>query len=98
MAAAVWSQLAADAGNLALVQRGEEVAPRGDASRPDNPVTGGRIEAVVEGPRHIDRHSVIAQNHYEKTDLVKLKKEVERQLQFQKGKTLPETNNTSLSA
>jgi NADH-quinone oxidoreductase subunit G len=53
---------------------------------------------VVEGPRHIDRHSVIAQNHYEKTDLLTLKKEVERQLQFQKGKTLPETNNTSLSA
>lgn len=38
MAAAVWSQLAADAGNLALVQRGEEVAPRGDASRPDSPM------------------------------------------------------------
>ncbi len=47
---------------------------------------------VVEGPRHIERNSVIAQNHYEKIDLVKLKKEVERQLEFQKGKTLPEHN------
>lgn len=49
---------------------------------------------VVEGPRHIDRHSVIAQNHYEKLDLQKLKKEVERQIEFQKGKQLPTTNNT----
>jgi NADH-quinone oxidoreductase subunit G len=47
---------------------------------------------VVEGPRHIDRNSVIAQNHYEKIDLLKLKKEVERQLEFQKGKSLPEHN------
>jgi len=45
---------------------------------------------TVEGPRHIDRHSVISQNHYEKIDLQKLKKEVERQLEFQKGKPLPE--------
>ncbi len=45
---------------------------------------------TVEGPRHIDRHSVIAQNHYEKIDLQKLKKEVERQLEFQRGKQLPE--------
>jgi len=45
---------------------------------------------TVEGPRHIDRHSVIAQNHYEKIDLQTLKKEVERQIEFQKGKHLPE--------
>jgi len=48
---------------------------------------------TVEGPRHIDRHSVIAQNHYEKIDLQRLKKEVERQLEFQKGKPLPEPNS-----
>ncbi|MBS1508634.1 MAG: (2Fe-2S)-binding protein [Bacteroidetes bacterium] len=48
---------------------------------------------TVEGPRHIDRHSVIAQNHYEKIDLQKLKKEVERQLEFQKGKALPQPDN-----
>ena len=49
----------------------------------------------VEGPRHVDRHSVIAQNHYEKIDLSKLKKDVERQLEFQKGKQLesPTINN-----
>ena len=47
---------------------------------------------TVEGPRHIDRHSVIAQNHYEKTDLQTLKKEVERQIEFQKGRQLPEPN------
>jgi NADH-quinone oxidoreductase subunit G len=44
---------------------------------------------VIEGPRHIDRHSVIAQNHYERSDLQKLKLEVDRQLKFQKGKQLP---------
>jgi NADH-quinone oxidoreductase subunit G len=48
---------------------------------------------VVEGPRHIDRGSVIAQNHYEKIDLVKLKQDVERQLKFQAGKQLDEANN-----
>lgn len=47
---------------------------------------------TVEGPRHIDKHSVISQNHYEKIDLQKLKKEVERQLEFQRGKQLPEAN------
>ncbi len=47
---------------------------------------------VVEGPRHIDHHSVISQNHYEKIDLLKLKKEVDRQLVFQKGKQLPQPN------
>mgnify|MGYP000520595002 CR=1 FL=1 len=47
----------------------------------------------VEGPRHIDRGSVISQNHYERIDLQKLKKEVERQLEFQKGKPLPEPNS-----
>jgi NADH-quinone oxidoreductase subunit G len=46
----------------------------------------------VEGPRHIDRGSVISQNHYERMDLQKLKKEVERQLEFQKGKPLPQPN------
>jgi NADH-quinone oxidoreductase subunit G len=45
---------------------------------------------TVDGPRHIERNSVIAQNHYEKTDLVTLKKEIERQIVFQKGKPLPE--------
>jgi NADH-quinone oxidoreductase subunit G len=45
---------------------------------------------TVEGPRHIERNSVIAQNHYEKTDLATLKKEIERQIVFQKGKPLPE--------
>ncbi|NOS91419.1 MAG: 2Fe-2S iron-sulfur cluster binding domain-containing protein [Cyclobacteriaceae bacterium] len=44
---------------------------------------------TIEGPRHIDRSSVIAQNHYEKTDLLTLKKEIERQIEFQKGKPLP---------
>lgn len=48
---------------------------------------------VVEGPRHIERSSVIAQNHYEKTDLLTLKKEVERQLEFQRGKQLPQSAN-----
>jgi NADH-quinone oxidoreductase subunit G len=46
----------------------------------------------IEGPRHIDRHSVIAQNHYEKIDLQKLKLEIDRQLVFQRGRQLPETN------
>lgn len=40
----------------------------------------------VEGPRHIDRSSVIAQNHYEKIDLVSLKKDILRQIEFQKGR------------
>jgi NADH-quinone oxidoreductase subunit G len=44
---------------------------------------------VVEGPRHIERGSVISQNHYEKIDLPTLKREIERQLVFQKGKELP---------
>jgi len=56
-------------------------------------------EWVVEGPRHIDHHSVISQNHYEKIDLPKLKKEVERQIEFQKGKQLESSsNNNSLPA
>jgi len=46
---------------------------------------------VVEGPRHIERSSVIAQNHYEHIDMQKLKKEIDRQIEFQKGKQLPET-------
>lgn len=48
---------------------------------------------VIEGPRHIDHHSVISQNHYEKINLLSLKKEVERQIIFQKGKQLPKTTN-----
>ncbi|AYB32926.1 2Fe-2S iron-sulfur cluster-binding protein [Chryseolinea soli] len=47
---------------------------------------------TVEGPRHIDRHSVIAQGHYERADLITLKKEIERQIEFEKGKPLPEPN------
>ena len=47
---------------------------------------------TIEGPRHIDRDSVIAQNHYEKTDLQKLKLEIDRQIEFEKGKQLPEPN------
>lgn len=53
---------------------------------------------VVEGPRHIDRNSVIAQNHYEKIDLQELKKEVDRQIEFQKGKRSAPANNNQLSA
>jgi NADH-quinone oxidoreductase subunit G len=48
---------------------------------------------TVEGPRHIDRHSVIAQNHYEHVDLIRLKKEIERQIEFEKGKALPQPQN-----
>lgn len=47
---------------------------------------------TIEGPRHIDRNSVISQNHYEKIDLQKLKREIDRQLVFQKGKQLPQSN------
>lgn len=46
----------------------------------------------VEGPRHIERNSVISQNHYERIDLQKLKKEIERQIDFEKGKQLPQSN------
>src|SRR6201991_1351068 len=49
---------------------------------------------VVEGPRHIERNSVIAQNHYEYLDMQKLKKEIDRQIEFQKGKQLPETTES----
>jgi NADH-quinone oxidoreductase subunit G len=48
----------------------------------------------IEGPRHIDRNSVISQNHYEKIDLLKLKKEIDRQIDFEKGKQLPEPNKS----
>ena len=47
---------------------------------------------TIEGPRHIDKNSVISQNHYEKIDMQKLKLDIERQIQFQKGTHLPETN------
>ena len=45
----------------------------------------------VEGPRHIEHNSVISQNHYERTDLVKLKQEINRQIEFELGKQLPES-------
>lgn len=45
---------------------------------------------TIEGPRHIERSSVIAQNHYERNDLLTLKKEIDRQIEFEKGKQLPE--------
>lgn len=48
----------------------------------------------IEGPRHIDRNSVISQNHYEKIDLLKLKKEIDRQINFEKGKQLPQPNQS----
>jgi NADH-quinone oxidoreductase subunit G len=47
---------------------------------------------VVEGPRHIEHESVISQNHYEYLDMQKLKKEIDRQIVFQKGKQLPENS------
>lgn len=48
----------------------------------------------IEGPRHIERNSVISQNHYEKTDLLKLKQEIDRQIEFEKGKQLPQPNQS----
>jgi NADH-quinone oxidoreductase subunit G len=48
---------------------------------------------VVEGPRHIERNSVIAQNHYERVDLQKLKADIERQIKFERGKRLNQSNN-----
>ena len=51
----------------------------------------------VEGPRHIDRNSVISQNHYEQIDLQKLKKEIDRQIDFEKGKQLPQSNTSLLT-
>lgn len=47
---------------------------------------------TVEGPRHIEHNSVISQNHYEQTDLLKLKQEINRQIEFEKGKKLPQSN------
>lgn len=52
---------------------------------------------TVEGPRQIERQSVISQNHYEKIDLQKLQREIDRQLVFQRGKQLPEHDQTSQS-
>jgi NADH-quinone oxidoreductase subunit G len=49
---------------------------------------------VIEGPRHIEHGSVISQNHYERADLVTLKKEIERQIEFEKGKQLPTSSLT----
>jgi NADH-quinone oxidoreductase subunit G len=40
---------------------------------------------VIEGPTHIERSSVISQNHYENIDLHKLKLEVARQQKAQGG-------------
>ncbi len=51
----------------------------------------------IEGPRHIDRNSVISQNHYEQIDLQKLKKEIDRQISFEKGKQLPQSNSSLLT-
>ena len=51
----------------------------------------------IEGPRHIDRNSVISQNHYEKTDLLKLKQEIDRQIEFEKGKQLPQPNQSLMT-
>ncbi len=51
-----------------------------------------KADWTIEGPRHIERNSVIGQNHYERTDLVKLQKEISRQIEFEKGKQLPEPN------
>jgi len=51
-----------------------------------------KADWTIEGPRHIDRNSVIGQNHYERTDLVKLQKEINRQIEFEKGKQLPQPN------
>lgn len=48
---------------------------------------------IIEGPRHIDRDSVISQNHYEMSDLQTLKLEVDRQVRFEKGKTLESPQN-----
>lgn len=45
---------------------------------------------VIEGPRHIEHSSVISQNHYERSDLMRLKQEINRQITFEKGKQLPE--------
>ena len=57
-----------------------------------------KADWTIEGPRHIDRHSVIGQNHYERTDLVKLQKEINRQIEFEKGKQLEQNNNGSLNS
>jgi NADH-quinone oxidoreductase subunit G len=51
----------------------------------------------IEGARHIDRNSVISQNHYEQIDLQKLKKEIDRQIDFEKGKQLPQSNTSLLT-
>lgn len=53
---------------------------------------------TIEGPRRVERNSVISQNHYEKIDLLKLKKEVERQITFQKGRQLDSSTDSTLSA
>lgn len=41
---------------------------------------------IIEKPTHIERNSVIAQNHYEAIDLQKLKLEVQRQQRVQGGR------------
>jgi NADH-quinone oxidoreductase subunit G len=51
----------------------------------------------IEGPRHIDSNSVISQNHYEQIDLQKLRKEIDRQIEFEKGKQLPQSNTPLLT-
>ena len=49
---------------------------------------------TIERPRQIDKNSVITQTQYEKIDMQKLQLDIERQIQFQKGKQLPETNQS----
>lgn len=51
-----------------------------------------KADWTIEGPRHIANNSVIGQNHYERTDLVKLQKEVNRQIEFEKTKQEAHTN------
>src|SRR6188472_3439185 len=51
-----------------------------------------KADWTIDGPRHIERNSVIGQNHYERTDLVKLQKEVNRQIEFEKTKQEAHTN------
>jgi NADH-quinone oxidoreductase subunit G len=50
---------------------------------------------IIEGPRHIERNSVIAQNHYEHMNLKILQQETERQIKWQRGKELPTSSKPS---
>jgi NADH-quinone oxidoreductase subunit G len=68
-------------GKVVLFMKGDEVLR-----------VSARKDQYGEGPRHIERNSVISQNHYEQIDLAKLKKEIDRQIDFEKGKRLPQSN------